>query len=339
MNLFCRLLCKGWEVGTSTLHRMLTWREPASKWLLDRWPAPPQAGPRVPKPLGLLIVIPFRDRAELTKECLRTCLTQTGLAGVSVRIALVDNGSEEPETVQWLKGLPAQVPLGETAAEVHVLRLEIPFNFSTLNNQAIGRLGKEGDLILCLNNDVTFTSPTSLQTVVDFFQTPGAGAVGATLRYPSGKLQHAFLAPGVKLGGCHPWKGARFPRESEPWFAAPRAVPAVTGAFLAFTKAAFDQVGGYDEALATSCQDLDLCLAFGIAGLTNWALPQVELIHHENATRSRKLNTQELRHLYKKWGPWVTDHPGLPAQLSRWSETPVPRRFEGPYPWRNCLRL
>ena len=337
MRLHVRIGCKSIELLLRAVHSLRTKGRTRSSWLVERLPPVAQPEKSRQLPPGLLVVIPFRDKVHLTKQCFQSCLTQTGLHGTEVRIVLVDNGSQEATTAQWLASLPSQVALGETTAQLHLLRLEIPFNFSRLNNEAVSRCGKPSDLILCLNNDITFTSPGSLQTLLEFFRTPGVGAVGATLRYPSGRLQHAFVAPGVKLGGCHLWRGDWFPKETEPWFDAPRAVPAVTGAFLACTKQAYDQVGGYDEALATAYQDLDLCLAFEKAGFTNWVLPDLELIHFESATRSTKLNREELNYLYAKWGSWLAHHPGLPPDLSRWSEWPVARLMEGAYPWRACL--
>jgi hypothetical protein len=50
-------------------------------------------------------------------------------------------------------------------------------------------------------------------------------------------------------------------------------------------KSVFDEVGGFDEALAVAYNDVDLCLRLERRGLRNVWTPFAELYHFESATR------------------------------------------------------
>lgn len=289
-----------------------------------------------PTPAGsvrLLVVIPFRDNWPLTHACL-DALSAQRFDSQQLHILLVDNGSREESTLAGV-----QHWLARSRFQTSCIRDDRPFNFSALNNQALPiakTLGVES--LLFLNNDVVLEQPDSLLRLLAFAEnTPQQGALGSTLVYPNRRVQHLFLAPGIKICGAHPGQGFKLDL-SQAWYAAPRCVPAVTGALLWVRTEAFAAVGGFEEELATSAQDLDLCLKLQRHGLTNWVLPEVIAVHHENATRSRALNRREIEWMYAKWGNFLVQNPFCSEKLSRWSQSPALSLGEGPYPWRLALR-
>jgi hypothetical protein len=58
----------------------------------------------------------------------------------------------------------------------------------------------------------------------------------------------------------------------------------VTGAAMAIRRAAWEQVGSFDERFRFYGQDLDLCLRAGDAGWLVKVLPELRVIHHHGAT-------------------------------------------------------
>ena len=114
---------------------------------------------------------------------------------------------------------------------------------------------------------------------------------------------------------------------------------AVTGAALLVRADLFAQVGGFDEALATAYQDLDLCLKLQKSGLANWALGNVALVHHETATRKASHKASEVAFMYERWGAFLEENPFYSSRFSRWSESPAFTLGEGAYPWRKYLLL
>jgi hypothetical protein len=265
----------------------------------------------------LLIVIPFRDKWSMTKVCLDGLLRQDR-TGLEVLIALVDNGSIEAETFEGIK--KSQKDFETAGVQIRHLRYEVPFNFSFLNNQAVKDCSDfRADVLALVNNDIEFLETDSVLQLVKGSFLPDAGAVGCTLLYPNRKIQHLFVFVGSKIVGSHPYKGQVLNLSSK-WYAQPRAVGAVTGAVMFIQRHDYEKVGGFDEKLPTSYQDVDLCLKLQKIGLINWVLPKVMLIHHETQTRSHEPSWREAEYVEKKWGNFLFHNPFVSDVWSRKSE-------------------
>ncbi len=293
----------------------------------------------IPAQLNLHILIPFRDRWELTQQCLDALQKQI-VGQISCFVHLIDNGSS-PETRSLIKSWLSAQESSSLAYRVH--EVDEPFNFSRLCNLGlkISSSLSDNDLLLFLNNDVILEDCASLtQSAAFASQTPDCGAVGITLLFPDRRIQHVFAAPGVKIVAAHPFKG-KSPSILEEWKKLARQVPAVTGAFLLVSAGNFMKVDGFDENLPTAGQDIDLCLKLQKAGLRNWVLPQIEAIHWESASRSRaSINFEEVRYIYRKWRSFLTRNPQYPPNISRFSEQPA-RVFwrEGNYPYEKLQSI
>ena len=292
--------------------------------------------PQPVKMVRLLVVVPFKDRWQLTHDCLGSLIDQSVPSGLAVHVQLVDNGSTHPDTQAGIQEFfRRELPAPWTAGLVEAPGV---FNYSKINNAGVAAASAfRPDLILFLNNDVTWKGPLGLKRLVEaHFSLPSPGAVGATLEYPDGRIQHLFVAPGVKIVAAHPLKGRRLPSDAI-WFAAPRPVGAVTGAVLLVTATAFHSIGGFDESLPTVGQDVDLCLKLQEVGLINWAVSDLHLIHHEGATRGHAIAIEEVQLLYQKWGNKLTANAYFDARFSRFSEPPAYRLWEPLYPWPKIL--
>ncbi len=273
---------------------------------------------------GVLVLVPFRDKWGFTERCLEG-LARQNLQGRRITVGLLDNGSREELTARGIE--VARTRLSAVGCEVRLERLDMPFNFSRIINEGVSRLADEGhEWIFLLNNDVEFSRPDDLERLLDAGERlPRAGVVGATLLYPDGRIQHAFVSPGVKGIGAHPLKGLR-PERCRAWFEGPRAVAAVSGAAFLVRRETFLGQGGFDPALGENGQDVDLCLRLVKAGLVNWSLPSVRLVHVETASRSPRLRGVEFAHFDDAWKDFLRANPLRCASLSRWTEVPA-RRF------------
>jgi O-antigen biosynthesis protein len=291
--------------------------------LAVQWPKDVELSPT---PCGFLdIIVPFRDSLELTQRCFASVRAQK-LPQVHLRIILVDNDSSDVEVEKWLASLSQQ-------ADVLILRDESPFNFSHLNNWAVQSISPQG-LLLFLNNDVELQGANALSDfITSYYRAPKIGAMGCTLLYPNLRIQHLFAAVGNKVVAAHPLKGCRFNLDHQ-WFECDRPVAAVTGACLLVSYQAFVEVGGFDEALPTHGQDIDLCLKLQQKGYVNWVAPKVVMIHHETKSRSRQIPRGEVSYMYDKWGRALLANPYWSERFSRWSERPVLSWVEKDYPWK-----
>lgn len=273
--------------------------------------------PLIPSDLKVLVVIPFRDKWEMTERCLESLIRQK-VEGLKIRVALVDNGSVEEETAAGIAR--ALLSLESAGFEALSLRYDIPFNFSYLNNQAVKDCADFNPQVVALiNNDIEFIEEESLRELVEGCWLPRAGAVGCTLLYPNGLIQHLFIFVGSKIVGSHPYKGRRLDPQSK-WYEKPRAVGAVTGAVMLMRAEVFRQVEGFDEHLPTSYQDVDLCLKFQKLGLVNWVLPRVMIIHHETQTRKNEPSWGEAEYVERKWGDYLFKNHFVSRNWSRRSE-------------------
>jgi hypothetical protein len=98
---------------------------------------------------------------------------------------------------------------------------------------------------------------------------------------------------------------------------------AVTGAALMIKKPIYQQVGGLDEKLQVTFNDIDFCLRVREAGYRNVWTPYAEMIHHESATRGyddaphqRARVEQECVLMRQRWGDLLRRDPAYSLNLS-----------------------
>jgi GT2 family glycosyltransferase len=224
------------------------------------------------------IIVPTRDKLELIEPCVRSVLDKTSYP--SFEIIVVDNGSTDPDTLAFFRSVQAD-------ARVRVLPVPIPYNYSALNNLAVGEA--RGDFVCLLNNDTEVLEREWLTEMMRQAIRPEVGAVGAKLLYPDGSIQHAGVVVGMGDAAGHVH---RFASNSAPgYFAQPhitRGVTAVTAACLLVAKDKYSAVGGLDqEQLAIAYNDIDFCLKLRRSGWRNIYVADAVLIHHESKSRIR----------------------------------------------------
>ncbi|HEV2841311.1 MAG TPA: glycosyltransferase [Chthoniobacterales bacterium] len=256
--------------------------------------AVPEPSPKVS------IVIPMRDRVELIERCVASI--REGTDYPSFEFVIVDNGSTEPATLEFLRAL-------QEGTGARIVRDDAPFNFSRLINR--GAAAAEGAVLAFLNNDIEADEPGWLREMVSHAVRPGAGAVGARLWFPDGTLQHGGVILGLGGVAGHPF--ARVPRGHAGYFNRTylqQNCSAVTGACMLVRREVFEEAGGFDEInLGISFNDVDFCLRLRAAGLQNVWTPYANLVHHESASRGHQRTREEqaqfvreAAYMQRKWG-------------------------------------
>jgi GT2 family glycosyltransferase len=268
-----------------------------------------------PRP-SVTVAIPTRNRADL----LRTCIDGLMRANYpDLHVIIIDNESDEPETIALLDGLRRQ--------GCSVVSVTGPFNFSALNNIAAKQA--DGELLCFLNNDVEMMDRDWLTLLARQATRHDIGAVGARLLYPDRTVQHAGVFTGIGGGAAH---GHRFQKESDRGYfdrtRLPQRVSAVTAACLVVSREKFLAVGGFDEEnFAVAFNDIDLCLKLNQMGWQSFYEPRATLIHHESKSRGSdraKMNrnrfASELAALKRKWRTDERVDPFHHPNLSRFCE-------------------
>ncbi len=265
------------------------------------------------------IVIPTRNGLDLIRGCIES-LRLTHYR--NFKVLVVDNDSDDPETMDYLAGLAATEPF-----PVEVVRISNPagqFNFSHLVNRGVLLLDTE--FAVLLNNDTAVISPHWLSTLVGYGTMPGVGAVGCLLLYPDGRLQHGgvFISEQPHLFAGHLGKGT-YPKKGQ--IRSAFNVAAVTAACMLVSRQTYLDVGGFDEAqFAVAYNDVDFCLRLGRAGKRSVMAAGVQLFHFEGKSRGYLDNPAELAALISRHGP-LHDPYLSPHLLVAETPLPIPRRL------------
>jgi GT2 family glycosyltransferase len=267
-----------------------------------------------PNPLPRIsIVIPTRDRIDLLSRCVTSILERTTY--LDYEIVIVDNQSTDPDSLAYLASFGDH-------PKVRVRQHNHPFNYSTINNDAVRDCGSE--LICLLNNDIEVITPGWLEELASHAVREHVGAVGAMLYYPNNTIQHAGVITGVHGVAAHPYCG--MPRGHNGQMARAKltqGMSAVTAACMMVRRAVYLQVGGLDASLQVAFNDVDFCLRLRSQGYTNIWSPFAELYHHESASRGDENTSEkkarfmrEVEFMKNRWGRQLEEDPAYNPNLT-----------------------
>jgi GT2 family glycosyltransferase len=237
------------------------------------------------------ILLPTKNHAELLKSCIGSIEKLTEYP--NYEILIIDNGSTEPATLEYLEKTPHRVvPFREQ------------YNHPKINNMATSLA--DGEYVLLLNDDTEVISGGWLGAMLELAQRPEVGAVGARLLYPDGRVQHAGVvttAAAWSLGvATHAYQF--YPPEAAGHLgtlATTTNYSAVTAACMMVRKAVYEEVGGLDENLRVSFDDVDLCLRIRERGYLVVYTPYAELYHYESATLGVGVDRPSEVYMRERW--------------------------------------
>ena len=214
----------------------------------------------------VVIVIPTRDRLDLLERCVDSIRARSTYD--PYELLVVDNGSREPRTLEYLASFP-----GRVMAYPH------EFNFSKMMNAALDEVG-DADLVLLLNNDTEVVAPAWLEAMIEHGQREEVGVVGARLMLRTGAPQHEGIVVG--LGGS-PARNVDYR-----YFGLGRTIrncSAVSAACMLTRPEVFRGLGGFEDRLAVAWGDVDFCLRAREKGYVVVYTPYAVLYHDEGSTR------------------------------------------------------
>jgi GT2 family glycosyltransferase len=248
-------------------------------------PLPRVAHPRVS------LIIPTKDAPDLISRCLGSIFTRTKYPNFEV--VVVDNDTTDPEAQTALSRHPiVRIPFHET------------FNFSRANNLGASTAG--GEILVLLNNDTEVIQEDWLEQMVFLLEQPDVGVVGPMLLYPSGTVQHAGIALGIRGSADHVMRGIE--ADSDGYFGAlscTREVSGVTFACAMVSRALYLSLGGLNELYSTHYQDVDFCLRILSLGKKILYTPRARVVHRESATRGDRYDNLDRALLLDAWGQTI----------------------------------
>jgi len=207
----------------------------------------------------------------------------------NVELIVVDNGDLSPTQ---LRGL----------AEADCRRItyaEPVFNISKKLN--LGVTLAKGELLLLVNDDIEILTPTWIERLMEHFEKPHVGVVGAKLLYPNEQTQHVGV---VHNFGNPDHVRRHFPRDDAGYFFSTcgvRNYSAVTGACMMTRASLYREVGGYSQELAVNFNDVDFCMKVRRKGFSVVYTPSAELIHMESLSHAVTVDMSELACYHERW--------------------------------------
>ncbi|MCM1038889.1 MAG: glycosyltransferase family 2 protein [Ruminococcus sp.] len=247
------------------------------------------------------VVIPSKDHPDILERCLSSFRERTSYD--NYEWIVVDNGSND-ENKKRMEALHD---------EYGFLYLYQPmeFNFSAMCN--LGAARAQGEYLLLLNDDIEILHSDWLHIMAGAAAQPHIGAVGAKLWYAGGSLiQHVGIT-NMQIGPSH--KLVTYPDDKNYYYGRNQVtydMIGVTAACLMIEKRKFMEVGGLDESMKISYNDVDFCYKLNQAGYFNVLRNDAVLYHHESFSRGLDEEDDgkwerlllEKERLYKK-------HPGM----------------------------
>ena len=277
------------------------------------------------------ILIPTTGNRKLLEPCLQSILELTSYENFEVLLLVNERHENSLEKAEFSN-------LVTTQPRVRLLLYpDRPFNYSWVINW--GETQASGELLCLLNDDTSIITPDWLERMVTRALLPGVAAAGPMLFYPNETIQHAGVILGLGSSGVagHACLGTPRGRSCGYYGRAglEQDVSCLTAACLMMRRSVFQEVGGFDEDLAVTFNDVDLCLRLGAAGWRMIWIPMVELYHHESSS----IETLDSRERYeellaaaalmrKRWGAILDNDPCYNPNLS------LRRAFELSFPPR-----
>ncbi|TPF92103.1 glycosyltransferase family 2 protein [Bifidobacterium sp. UTBIF-78] len=267
------------------------------------------------KPTKVNIVIPTKDHVDLLNRCLESVFASLDAndadSSLIYDVTLVENNSTEQRTFEFYERIQRE------HKQVHVVTWPgHGFNYSAICNY--GAAHSDGNLILFLNNDTQVVNDSWLRSMSGFFARPEVGVVGAKLIYGDGLVQHG----GVWVARDHVgYMGNMLPMDDGGYLETlhyPVDCAAVTGACQMIRRSVFEKIGGFDEDLEVTLNDVDLCLKAGQAGYLTVFDPQAMLRHNEHSSRGRdELDPAKARRSIEEYARF----------FMRWNHTVEPGKY------------
>ena len=262
------------------------------------------------------IIIPTRDGLDYLSKCIDSIEKNTDYP--DYEILVLDNDSQHSETIAYFNEIERR--------GIKTVSCPGNFNYSSICNR--GAKSALGEIIGFLNDDIEIIERSWLKELVSQCLRPEVGAVGCRLLYPNNSIQHAGVVLGVGDVGADAFRFVPNTATEQHLRAfVLQNYTALSGACLFMRKSLYDSIGGFNEELEVTNNDVDICLRIHEKGLWNVYTPFPELYHHESVSRGSD-NTPERLPRYQKevdymWDNWteiLTNDPNYNPLLSRFKE-------------------
>ena len=238
--------------------------------------------PPSPRP-SIDIIIPTRDRIDLVRRCIEAIEEKTTYENYD--IILLDNDSVEAPSLEYF-----------ATTKYRVVACPGPFNYAKIVNRGVAH--SSADFIVTLNNDTILMTPDWLERMVSLAALPDVGIVGACLLDQYGHKEHESII--ISPYPQHLRTDSNYPHVDQ-FALAVRDVAAVTGAIQMASRDFWNSLGGMDERLAVTMNDVDLCLRSQSDSHFVVYTPDVVFIHYVSSSRGTLDPLADRNRFIRRW--------------------------------------
>ena len=227
-----------------------------------------------------------------------------------VTVVMADNGSTDGSPEQALERYPSS----------RLMRMDGNIGYGSAMNRGAAVVAPDAEFLIVANPDVQW-GPGSIDVLIGAASRwPNAGALGPLIRNPDGSVYpSARHLPSLVRGGMHavvgpvwrnnPWTKAYRQEHQEP---SERPVGWLSGSCLLMRRAAFAEIGGFDERYFMYMEDVDLGDRLGRAGWLNVYVPSAEILHDKGHSTGRDPARNLARHHVSTYTYLADRYPGWP---------------------------
>lgn len=248
------------------------------------------------------VLIPNKDHAEDLKRCIASLREKSSYQ--NYEIIIIENNSTENATFACYE------ELCRMDDRIRIVTWKGHFNYSAINN--FGVRYAAGDYLLFLNNDTELIGGDTVKEMLGICARQDVGAVGARLYYGDDTVQHAGVILGMGGIAGHAFAGER--RSATGYcrrIICTQDLSAVTAACMMVKRSTFEQVGGFDESLEVTFNDVDLCLKIRGSGKLVVYTPYAELYHYESKSRGAEDSPEKVERFHREIGRFLDKWSGL----------------------------
>jgi N-acetylglucosaminyl-diphospho-decaprenol L-rhamnosyltransferase len=239
-------------------------------------------------PAGLAVVLVTYNSLDHLRQFLPAQLAAASELGLPV--VAIDNASSDGSG-DFVRGWAEEAP------NLRILANPINRGYAAAVNQAFAML--PGRDVFVMNPDIELRDPAELTSLAEVLaRDPSVGVVAPRLLNSDGSLQaSARRFPDILAMAGHSSVARRLAvtqRASERYLAVPETngpcrVDWAIGAAMLIRRAAYEDVGGFDERFFLYLEDTDFCLRCAHVGWETWYVPSVALRHlHPRASKDTR---------------------------------------------------
>ena len=268
-----------------------------------KWPLPDP-------PPQVSIIVPTRDGEHL-ERCLESLFARTDYPEREILVA--DRGSTSHRTRQLLE---------EYAGLTEVVPFDASLSASAVRNEAAARCA--GEVLCFLTDDCEAVEDRWLEELVGQLLQERVGIVGAKTLSPDGRVMRPGLVLGLEgIAGYLDRFRDRLDLGHYAWLGTARTLSAVSGTCMVVRRAAFCELGGFDEGnVPATYYDVDLCLRAGDAGWHVVWTPHAPLLEHADPDMEGRAPLPFLHvraeeaYMQERWGHLLRSDPAYNPNLT-----------------------